>query len=206
MSFTNGAASVRPENRVRVTDVRALRALAHPLRLAILNHLMTFGQSTATECAAAVGSTGSNCSYHLRSLARFGLVEQAESTDARERPWRSVPTGLDLGDLAGGIAGDQDDLAARTLAAILAERTIDDDAALARRYIAGYGALPTEWQESSQLANYGLRATAGELAALRDAVDALIRPYIALTRADAPADAAVVHVAFNAFPHPDDVL
>jgi len=202
MSFTTDAGAPRPENRVTVTDVRALRALAHPLRLAILNHLMTFGQSTATECAEALGSTGSNCSYHLRSLARFGLVEQAESTDARERPWRSVATGLDLGDLA----GDPDDLAARSLAATLAERHIDEDAALARRYIAGYGALSAEWQESSQLANYGLRATAEELAALRDAVDALIRPYIALTRADAPADAAVVHVAFDAFPHPDGAL
>jgi len=200
MSFTNG--DPRPENRVAVTDVRALRALAHPLRLAILNHLMTFGQSTATECAEAVGSTGSNCSYHLRSLARFGLVEQAESTDGRERPWRSVATGLDLGELA----GDRDDLAARSLAATLAERTIDDDAALARRYIAGFGGLPTEWQESSGLANYALRATAEELAALRAAVDAVIRPYIAMTRVDAPADAAVVHVTFDAFPHPDGAL
>ncbi|MBK4346212.1 winged helix-turn-helix domain-containing protein [Lacisediminihabitans changchengi] len=203
MSFTNDA---RPENRVAVTDVRALRALAHPLRLGILNHLMTFGQSTATECAEALGSTGSNCSYHLRSLARFGLVEQAESTDSRERPWRSVATGLDLGDLGHGLEGDQDDLAARSLAATLAERTIDDDAALARRYIAGFGALPTEWQESSGLSNYGLRATAEELAALRGAVDALIRPYIAMTRVDAPADAAVVHLAFDAFPHPDGAL
>jgi len=200
MSFTNGAGSPRPENRVAVTDVRALRALAHPLRLAILNHLMTFGQGTATECAEALGSTGSNCSYHLRSLARFGLVEQAESTDARERPWRSVATGLDLGELA----GDPDDLAARSLAATLAERTIDDDAALARRYISGYGALSADWQGSSQLANYGLRATAEELGRLRDAVDALIRPYIALTRSDAPEAAEIVHVTFNAFPHPDD--
>src|ERR1700712_2452771 len=93
MSFTLGQA----EERRQVTDARALRALAHPLRLALLNHLMAFGAQTASQCAQVVGSTASNCSYHLRSLARFGLVESVDPIDGRERPWRSTATGLQFG-------------------------------------------------------------------------------------------------------------
>src|ERR1700721_1590687 len=94
MSF---ASSPRDERRREVTDLRELRALAHPLRLALLDHLMSFGEQTAARCAEAVGSTTSNCSYHLRALARSGFVERASSADGRERPWRATSTGLARG-------------------------------------------------------------------------------------------------------------
>src|ERR1700721_3696956 len=94
MSF---ASSPRDERRREVTDLRELRALAHPLRLALMDHLMSFGEQTAAQCAEAVGSTASNCSYHLRALARVGLVEAASSSDRREHPWRATATGLEFG-------------------------------------------------------------------------------------------------------------
>src|SRR5579875_3842898 len=94
MSFTS---DVGRERRRRVDDPRALRALAHPLRLQILDRLMSFGEQTAAQCAEAIGSTASNCSYHLRALARVGLVERASSADRRERPWRATATGLQFG-------------------------------------------------------------------------------------------------------------
>src|ERR1700744_5363436 len=94
MSFTPRVAH---ERRRRITDPKALRALAHPLRLALLDRLMSFGEQTAAECAEAVGSTASNCSYHLRALARVGLVEPGSSSDRRERPWRATSTGLEFG-------------------------------------------------------------------------------------------------------------
>src|SRR3954467_2895209 len=76
---------------------RALRALAHPARLDILERLNSDGPATATECAEVVGLSPSACSYHLRALARWGLVEAADSTDRRER--RRRPRGpLGLGD------------------------------------------------------------------------------------------------------------
>src|SRR3954465_4894428 len=95
MSF---ASAPRHERRRKLTDLRDLRALAHPLRLALLDHLMSFGEQTAARCAAAVGSTTSNCSYHLRGLGRAGVVERAESSDGRERPWRATSSGLTYGD------------------------------------------------------------------------------------------------------------
>src|SRR4051812_50050165 len=69
----------------------ALAALAVPARFAILNHLLAAGPRTATECADVVGESPSNCSWHLRALAKAGLVERADSdpADDRRRPWRA---------------------------------------------------------------------------------------------------------------------
>ena len=92
---------VRPARRV-VTDVRVLAALSHPARVRLFNHLVEVGPSTATECAAVAGVTPSACSYHLRHLARFGLVERTEPVDdggridGRQRWWRAVSTGLSM--------------------------------------------------------------------------------------------------------------
>lgn len=195
MSFT----SSRPEDRRQVTDARALRALAHPLRLALLNHLMAFGTQTASQCAEVVGSTASNCSYHLRSLARYGLVESVDPIDGRERPWRSTATGLQF--------GRSDDpavaLGTETVERLLVEKQIDDEAALTRRAIAARDTMPAEWRDAMTLSGYALRVTPDELRDLGERVDVLIRPYIGLTRHDAPADAAVVALHLNAYLHPD---
>ena len=79
--------SQEPPRKV-VTDIRALRALAHPDRVAILRLLMAGVARTATECARAVGASPSACSYHLRELERFGFVVRDESVagDGRTRP------------------------------------------------------------------------------------------------------------------------
>ncbi len=142
MSFTSDEEYGRPEVRREVTDVRALRALAHPLRLALLNHLMSFGAQTASQCAEVVGSTASNCSYHLRSLARFGLVESVDPVDGRERPWRSTATGLQFG-AADGEAGDQATaLGIDSAERLLVEKQIDDEANLTRRAVAQRDEIP----------------------------------------------------------------
>src|SRR5581483_975952 len=82
--------------RLHIRDPGVMRALAHQARLAILEHLMTHEAATATECAAVCGLSPSATSYHLRALAKVGLVEEAPGRgDGRERLWRSaVPGGF----------------------------------------------------------------------------------------------------------------
>ncbi|WP_374009948.1 ArsR/SmtB family transcription factor [Leifsonia sp. LS-T14] len=197
MSFTSG----QPEKRATVTDPRALRALAHPLRLALLDHLMSFGPRTASECAAVVGSTPSNCSYHLRALGKVGLVETVDAQDGRERPWRSTNTGLSF--------GRSDDpefaLGSDTVERALADRQVDDEGALVHRAIAQRDDQPVEWRDASMLNGYALKLTPAELRELGERLDALIRPYIALTRADPPEGSDVVALHLNAFRHPDAI-
>jgi DNA-binding transcriptional ArsR family regulator len=187
----------RPERRTRVTDPRALRALAHPLRLALLDRLMSFGEQTAAQCAAAVGSTPSNCSYHLRALARAGLVEAGESADGRERPWRSTSTGLEFG---------PEDPAVSTSSAAAA-RAVDElalsrDEELTRRALAHHHEQPAVWRAAEAHNSYAVTVTASELERLVGEIDRLVRPYIALTRGQAPDDADVAYVRLHAFRHP----
>ncbi|MET3564673.1 DNA-binding transcriptional ArsR family regulator [Leifsonia sp. 563] len=207
MSFITGsegnadADRARPERRTTVTDPRALRALAHPLRLALLDHLMSFGPRTASECAAVVGSTASNCSYHLRALAKVGLVEPVDAEDGRERPYRSSSTGLTFG----RTEDPEFAIGADTVERALADRQVDDEAALVHRAIAQRDEQPIEWREASLLTGYALKLTPAELRELMQGLDALIRPYIALTRVDAPEGSDVVALHLNAFRHPDAI-
>src|SRR3954452_21773730 len=96
----------------------ALAALAVPARFAILNHLLTAGPRTATECAEVVGESPSNCSWHLRALAKAGLVERADPNpdDEPRRPWRSTAPGFTFA----GDAGPAGQVAAAPVAEIVA--------------------------------------------------------------------------------------
>src|SRR5437016_3417380 len=77
---------------VEIVDPAAMRALAHPLKWALMDVLLAEGQATSTRCAELVGGSQANCSFHLRQLARYGLVEAAPTTSKKERPWRLTTT------------------------------------------------------------------------------------------------------------------
>jgi DNA-binding transcriptional ArsR family regulator len=175
-----------------------LRVLAHPLRLALLDRLMAFGEQTAAQCAAAVGSTASNCSYHLRALARAGLVERADSRDGRERPWRSTSTGLTFGPEE-SEASDASAGAARAVE----ELSLARDEELTRRALARHATQPKEWRAAETYDTYGLRVAPAELERLVSEIDRLVRPYIGLTRCEVPEDAEVVYLRLLAVRHPD---
>ncbi|WP_329569642.1 helix-turn-helix domain-containing protein [Kitasatospora sp. NBC_01266] len=74
---------------MRISDPQAIRALAHPLRLDLMELLATTGPATAAQCGRVLGVPQANCSFHLRQLAKYGYVEEAgPGRDRRERQWR----------------------------------------------------------------------------------------------------------------------
>jgi DNA-binding transcriptional ArsR family regulator len=178
--------------RMRVRDVELMRALAHPLRSELLMYLMAVGPRTASECATAVGSTASNCSWHLRHLASFGLVERVEGTNSRDKPWRATQVGLDFGDFTGDPATQ-----AAALATVGASAAYDQ--LMTQRFVDSLESLEPEWRQASGMNSYALKITATELEELLTAVDALIRPFVATIRTDAPAEARPVHASLRAF-------
>ena len=180
-----------------VLGSEALAALAVPARYALLSHLLDVGPRTASECAEVVGETPSNCSWHLRALARVGLVERAgpDGADARRRPWRATAVGFDFS----GVDGPAGAVAGAALEGI-AHRHADD---LLRRHLERRRHLPAEWASQDSAHEYTLAVTAAELAELLGAVDALVRPLVARIRTDAPDAAELVHVSLRAFLHPD---
>ena len=82
------------ERTTEVTDPKAMRALAHPVRIALLEALTVHGQLTATEAGEIVGESPANASFHLRQLAKYGYVEEAEGGTGRRRPWKRKHLGL----------------------------------------------------------------------------------------------------------------
>ncbi|HEY9475980.1 MAG TPA: helix-turn-helix domain-containing protein [Mycobacteriales bacterium] len=179
-----------PEVRKWIGEPAEFAALAHPLRLDLINHLMAAGPATASVCARAVGDTPSNCSYHLRVLERSGLVVAEESTDGRERPWRATITGF-------GVNADQ--MGSRPADALIA-LSVQRDHRLTREYLARRSEISEEWRAADGHATYTLRMTPQELDALGEQLDALIRPYLAATREGAPVNGALVHLGLHAFP------
>jgi DNA-binding transcriptional ArsR family regulator len=178
------------ETRRHITEPDALEALAHPVRLELIDYLMAQGPATASTCARAVGDTPSNCSYHLRVLAKVGLVEAAASRDGRERPWRALITGFDA-----DVEGEMSPEAAELLALALQR-----DQRMVRDHLARRDGLPKRWRSADVYSTYTLRLDPNELRELNAKLDALIRPYIAATREDAPRGSAVVHLGLQAFP------
>lgn len=74
----------------------ALKALAHPLRIAMYNLLGEMGSSTASRLGRVLGESSGQTSYHLRQLERFGFVEDDPAhTGGRERWWKPVGFSLD---------------------------------------------------------------------------------------------------------------
>jgi DNA-binding transcriptional ArsR family regulator len=175
-----------------VTDSRALHALAHPTRVALLDHLLAVGARTASQCAEAVGESASSCSWHMRQLARFGFVERAESADGRERPWRATATGFGY---EPGNAGPGDE---RLEHAVLATQVRAEEQALLR-HLDARSELPPAWQEASVVHTYHLLMTPEELEAMQSGLDQAIRPFIALTRGDPPEDARPVRLHVRAY-------
>src|SRR2546426_926461 len=84
------ADSGNPLSSVRLTDPRALRAYAHPTRIELVGLLRRQGPLTATQAAGLIGESVAGCSFHLRQLAKYGLVEEAGGGRGREKPWRAT--------------------------------------------------------------------------------------------------------------------
>ncbi|MFT3944784.1 MAG: helix-turn-helix domain-containing protein [Ancrocorticia sp.] len=73
-----------------VSQPELLRAMAHPARWMIIEELSSGRSITATQAAKLAGITPSAASYHLRHLAKSGLVTPLQSDDGRERPWAAT--------------------------------------------------------------------------------------------------------------------
>lgn len=79
----------------RLTEAKALSALAHPFRARIMDALKVDGPSTASALAQRTGQAVGSASHHLKVLAEAELVVEAPelAKDRRERWWRLTSPG-----------------------------------------------------------------------------------------------------------------
>ena len=87
--------SSRPRNAT-VDDPRVLRAIAHPVRVRILGEVYAAGHLRAADVAERLGIPANQASFHLRQLAKYGLVEPAPdlARDGRDRVWKPAREGV----------------------------------------------------------------------------------------------------------------
>jgi len=179
----------------RLTDPRALKAYAHPVRMELIGLLRTRGPLTATQAAGLIGESSGTTSFHLRQLARYGLVEEAGGGTGREKPWRATTTSTSWDSVSGSpeLAA-----AASLLNVAVAERYFEQ----LMRYLEARPGEPAEWQEAAMFGDRLVYLTAAELEDLGARVRALVDEYFErLVRPDLrPADARLVTWLNLAFP------
>ena len=163
-----------------------MRALAHPARLTILEHLTSgAGEVTATEAAKLVGLSPSATSYHLRALAKAGMVEDAPGRgDGRERVWRSPHKGWSIN--AGQDAAPEALAAERALVELFVAREQER----LESWFERSRNEPKEWFEAAFLAESILLLTADELKELLVTVTELLEPFKRSARQENPPEGA----------------
>ncbi|MGY1914863.1 helix-turn-helix domain-containing protein [Blastococcus sp. SYSU DS0973] len=169
------------EPAVEVTDVRALRALSHPLRNRLLGQLRLHGPATASRLGRAVGESSGSTSYHLRQLATYGFVEEVEGQGTgRERWWRARHrmTGWRAADLVAQEGG----------AEVQEEMTrlqIDQHARVLDGWYEQRDRLGPGWTDAASLNDYALRLTPEQARALTGELAATLARWLAAHPASA---------------------
>ncbi|MFJ2810191.1 winged helix-turn-helix domain-containing protein [Kitasatospora sp. NPDC087271] len=156
----------------------------HPVRTALLGLLSEKAALTSTEAAAATGYSSGLCSFHLRQLARHGLIEEAPATDGRARPWRlpqqphQPSAAEEFGDLARGLEDES-----------------------YQRWLARRDTAPADWRQDEAFSTV-LYLTPAELAAVGEAVRQVLARYRdrEADPADRPAGARPIAAVARLFP------
>lgn len=186
------------QRTVQLTDPRALRALAHPIRLELIGLLRSGGPLTATQAGERIGESPASCSFHLRQLAKYGLVEEAGGGHGRERPWRATAISTEWAARGGD---DEADAAGAMLSRVVVERYFQSALAwLDRR-----GSEDPAWVEAAAISDALVYMTPEELRKVDQGVRALLEPYLKrLEDKQPPAEGArPVNVIAIGFPLPE---
>jgi DNA-binding transcriptional ArsR family regulator len=199
LTVTSNAADLAtgplPERQV-VTDARAMRALAHPLRLALLESIRRDGQITATRAAELLGESPGNMSWHLQTLAKYGFIEETGEGRGRSRPWRatsatrSFETGMTDPDTA--TAGEA-----------LERSVLEHTSEHIREWWSRRLTYPVKWRRAAFMTESITYLTASELASLLDEINAIYDRYRDRQNKDRrPAGALPVHLYAQGHPLP----
>lgn len=147
------------------------------------------GPLTATQAGHCLGESAASCSFHLRQLAKYGLVAEAGGSTGRRRPWRATARSTSWPSVS---ADPQQAAAATQLSTVLADRY----RAATVAYLDRRQSEPEEWQQAALFGDAILYLTAAELAALGEHLEALIGRYAERTHDPRLRPEGARHVTF----------
>lgn len=159
------------QRTVTLTDPRALRAMAHPTRLELIGLLRRGGPLTATQAAERIGESPASCSFHLRQLAKYGLVEEAGGGRGRERPWRATAISTEW-----PVLGESEETraAGEMLSRVVVERYFES----AVEWLERQPGEPPEWAEAALIGDTQVEMTVEEMHAVEARIRELLEPYL----------------------------
>jgi predicted ArsR family transcriptional regulator len=178
-----------------LTDPRTMRALTHPVRLALLEVLLLEGPLTATRASELISEPANTCSFHLRQLSKYGFVEEATPGPGRNRPWRLTTVGMHF---SGGDAGAEATVAARGLERLLLERYVSR----VQRFLDTRAAYSRQWRDATGASEFILHVSANELREVTNEISAVLDRFTERLE-DAtlrPSDSSPVEVLLFAYP------
>ncbi len=153
-----------------LTDPKTLRALTHPVRLALLEALALEGPLTATQAGERIDESPTTCSFHFRQLAKYGFVEEAGTGPGRQRPWKIAHTGMRFSD----VTDDPEmSIAAQSLERMVFDRAMGRFA----NFLSSKSTYSKEWQESAQNIETILWVTPEELQEVSKAIFAILNRF-----------------------------
>jgi hypothetical protein len=180
---------------LRLTDPKAMRALAHPVRMALLDLLGVAGTLTATQASEILGESPANCAFHLRTLAKYGFAREAGGGRGRERPWTRTRRTI-------SVSSTQQDnpqaaIAAGALGSVYFERWVER----ARRVFGSRDRLPG-WERATHMSRSTVFLTAEETVQMSQEIQEIIDRYRdrELDPSQRPDSALPVDLAFFASP------
>jgi DNA-binding transcriptional ArsR family regulator len=178
----------------RSVTAREVRALAHPLRLELLECLLNGGPATASMLARELGESSGATSYHLRALAAAGLItEDLDRRKGRERWWQHSRT---FGLISTAPAEDADYHAAiAQFEGVMLQR--DEDGL--RRYLHARAEFTPEWQESAFIGGWGIYATREDVDELSSFVVDWLRAH-RVSPDERKENATLVHLTYRVIP------
>jgi len=187
-----------PAEKKRITEPAVIRALAHPARLAILEYLGSTGaEITATEAAEVVGLSPSATSYHLRALAKAGIIHDAPNRgDGRERVYRGPSeTHIEVDTDA------SDDPELKQLKNQLLDLFLARSQERLAHWRHHYHEEPQRWQSASMINESMIVVTPEELTELTEQIAQLVSRYRRSQRQEnAPEGARLVSMLVRALP------
>ncbi len=173
-----------------------MRALAHPLRVELLEAMRRDGEVTATRAAELLDESPGNMSWHLQTLARYGFVEEAGHGRGRSRPWRLTS---DTRSFETGTADPETATAGEALERTFLERNNNR----MREWWSRRLTYPAKWRRAAFVTDSVRYLTAAELTAAMEEVQAIYDRYAERTdKGKRPAGALPVHLHAHGHPLP----
>jgi DNA-binding transcriptional ArsR family regulator len=193
----NDPARAEPEAVTRrvVSDARTMRALAHPVRLALLQAIGREGELTATQAGEMLDESPGNMSWHLQTLARYGYIEETGGGKGRSRPWR-------IASVSNRFQTTAEDPEANAAGEALESIAADQAYSRLRGWFARRASYPYQWRDAAFTADSVGYLTAEEMSKLGDEIADLFGRYQdrILNKELRPPDAEPVKLV--AFGHP----